>query len=151
MIHMEKQRDTFKKLAHINKKHQDLSTTYVTIKEKDGTIREVTEKREMEKVIMEENRSKYHQTENSSPFMRNPLRNHFGDLGIGPATNQVLEGQYVTPPTESKQTAEYLKVCSLEGKDEIITPLARSKMEFKKSWKKNQRKNIKSTTSLWSL
>ena len=36
----------------------------------------------MEKAIIVENKDKHHQTEISCPFMKEPLKTHFGDLDI---------------------------------------------------------------------
>ena len=73
----------FRKIACINKKHQDLSTTFV-LEETDQGTRKITDKDEMEKVIINANKDKYHQTEDSCPFMKEPLCSDFGYLGIGP-------------------------------------------------------------------
>ena len=47
----------------------------------------------MEKAIIDENRKKYHQIEESCPFINQPLRNHFGDIGVGPCTEAALKGE----------------------------------------------------------
>ena len=44
---------------------------------------------DMEAAIMEENESKYHQTQDT-PFMQAPLLQDFGYLGIGPYADAVI-------------------------------------------------------------
>ena len=131
MINTEENRRAFSKIAHINHKTQDLNTTFVTYTDKHGQVKEVTDKREMEQTIMQENVRKYHQTEATCPFMRDPLRNHFGDYGIGPATEMLINGTYVPPEHETKQTKLFLETCSLKDTPQVSTEMTRTKEEFR--------------------
>ena len=94
----------------------------------------------MEKEIIRENKSKYHQTEDTCPFMQDPLMNHFGEYGQGPATEQLLEGTYITPQGISEQTRDYLELCRLPQGEFFINPLTRSFDYFNHSWKKMREK-----------
>ena len=69
LIAHENQRLMFRKLASIYKKTADLSIKCVTITDEDGS-KIITDKYEMERAIIDENRKKYHQTEKSCPFMK---------------------------------------------------------------------------------
>ena len=67
----------FRKLAMINKKNENVNTTYITVTGENGKEIEINGKTQMETEIINENRKKYHQTELSCLFMKDPLRNHF--------------------------------------------------------------------------
>ena len=135
LLHIENQRDMFRKLAAINKKNNDLSTKCVTISTPEGKI-VLTDKIQMETAIANENRAKYHQTESSCPFMHPPLREHFGDLGIGTKTKEVLEGNYTPPDHLSQHTKDYLELCKIPEGELVYNPMTRSLDYFTRSWKK---------------
>ena len=135
LISTENQRSMFRKLAAINKKNQDLSTKSITIQSEKGPI-EVTDKLQMERAIINANKDKYHQTEASCPFMKPPLKNHFGDLGKGPATSDVLKGHYSPNSLLSAHTKDYIELCRLPQDEPFINPLTCSFSYFTKSWKR---------------
>ena len=135
LISVEAQRAIFRRLAAINKKTADLSTKCVTVTDEKGQ-RVITDKKEMEEAIINENRHKYHQTESSCPFMTEPLKSHFGKLGKGPHTEDVLQGTYIPPDTISDQTKRYIELCRLPQDNLIINPLTRNLDYYCKSWRK---------------
>jgi exonuclease III len=134
LIQREEQRRIFRKLALIFHKNQNLHTTHVTVTDSEGKRTDITEKEKMEKCIINENRDKYHQTENTCPFLQYPMRVHFGEYGEGPASDQVLNGTYTLPPQTTPETKEYIKQCQL--KDIPQTSLPRTFGEYKRSWVK---------------
>jgi hypothetical protein len=71
--------------------------THVTIINDEGMKVDITEKEKMEEFIIDENQYKYHQTEDTCPFLKYPMRTQFGDFGEGPAADLVLNGQYIPP------------------------------------------------------
>ena len=79
----------------------------------------------MEAAIIAENKHKYHQTEDTCPFMKHPLNNHFGNLGVGPLTEDVLEGKYTHPSNISDQTRDYILLCKIPKGELVINPLTR--------------------------
>ena len=64
LLAIESQRATFRKLAAVNQKTQDLSTKFVSVSTPNGA-KIISEKREMEEAIINENKDKYHQTEST--------------------------------------------------------------------------------------
>ena len=46
----------------------------------------------MEQEIINKNKDKYHQTEDTCPFMKDPLLEHFGEMGIGLGDHRNLIG-----------------------------------------------------------
>ena len=135
----EANRQMFRKLARINKKMQDLSTKSVTIQTPTGE-KEITEKKELEEAIINSNRHKYHQTEDTCPFMKEPLVSDFGHLGQGPKTEKVLRGTYQPNPLLSPQTKDFIELCRFPEEEIIINPLNRSLTYFTKSWRKMKEK-----------
>ena len=70
-------------------------------------MKEVTDQVEMERAIIEENKKKFHQVENVCPFLKSPLKEHFGKYGNGPRVNQVLDGTYEIPEGTDKYTQSF--------------------------------------------
>ena len=70
---LEEQRSVFRRLKIVNHKISNLSTSHITIKKEDGTREEISDPNKMDHAFCEENRKKYHQTENTCPFMTEPL------------------------------------------------------------------------------
>ena len=134
LLAIESQRATFRKIAAINQKTQDLSTKFVSVTSSKGT-RIISEKRAMETAIINENKDKYHQTEETCPFMDDPLLTHFGEMGLGEYTELVLKGEYTPPDAESEQTKTFLKLCKVPSDELIINPMTRSLDYFSNSWK----------------
>ena len=135
LIATESQRSLFRKLAYIHQKNRDLSTKFITISTPEGQV-QITEKEEMERAIIAENKDKYHQTESSCPFMKFPLNKHFGEMGKGIKTDKVLEGTYQPSQVLSPQTRDYIELCRFPKEELIINPLTRSLDYFTKSWKR---------------
>ncbi len=63
----------------------------------DGTIQELTTKKEMERACMIENEDRFSQSE-STAFMQPPLLDDFGYLANTTAATQILQGTYTLPP-----------------------------------------------------
>ena len=135
----EEQREMFRRLKYICKTTANLATTFVTITNSEGDKTDITEKEQMEETIINENRKKYHQSEKSCPFLKDPLLEDFGDYGEGYATEEVREGSYVTPEEIDEYTKEFLLVCAKKEDDELAT-FERSAIEYKRSWNKMNEK-----------
>ena len=99
------------------------STTHVSITSKEGIKEDITDKEKMEKAIIEENVKKFHQTENTCPFLKHPLKEQFGYFGEGPAMEQVYQGNYQPLQHLDEYTKEFLEVC----KKDTVTVSQRDK------------------------
>jgi hypothetical protein len=99
----------------------------------NGHSKKLSSKNEIEVVIIEENRHKYHQTENYCPFLQDPLLSDFGMFGKGPGTTQVLNGTYRCHDSIDEYTRDYIKLCKLSS---THIKLDRSAQDFKKGWRK---------------
>ena len=58
----------------------------------------------MEKYIIKENESKFHQTEGRCPLLYGRLYRDLGAMGDGPEVPNVLNGTYTPPPGTSAVT-----------------------------------------------
>ena len=134
LIDIEEKRALFRKLSYINGKSKDLGTSYVTVKNGDGE-REITDRKEMEETITKINRIKYHQTEQTCPFMTSPLYEDFGPLGNGKKSSLVIEGDYVPSPMLAQCTKDFIEACSILPSTPT-TDLPRTLEEYKMSWRK---------------
>ena len=130
LIRTEEQREMNMRLKRAVKKKSSLANTFVTVPNDNGGRKEVTEKVDMEREIINENRRKFHQTELSCPFLVPPLVQHFGAYGNGPKVNEVLEGTYVIPEGIDSYTRDFLKACRMEQEDHN-TDMKRSPAVFK--------------------
>lgn len=118
-----------------------LSTSFVNVKNEDGTITSISKKEDLEQAIIAENIKKYHQCENT-PFFKEPLLSDFGRFGEGPATEQVANGTYQIPPNVDEVTADFIRECKQtdEIKKEGTYPLPRSPQDFQAYWKRMKEK-----------
>jgi hypothetical protein len=74
----------------------------------DGSIEELTTKKEMEQACMIENEGRFSQAEDT-PFMTSPLLKDFRYLANTDAADQVLKGTYKIPPNMNPYTALLFK------------------------------------------
>ena len=135
LIALENQRAMYRKLAAVYNKAKDVSTKSITVSTPQGS-KVITEQKEMEKAIIQENRHKYHQTEDTCPFMKNPLKADFGPLGKGPKTEEALKGLYNNTNSQSVQTEKFIELCRIPQAELVVNPLTRSLDYFCNSWKK---------------
>jgi hypothetical protein len=90
----ESQRSTAKKIKFLRGKLNRYSTTIVTVKAPDGTLTEITDKREMEKAIIDSNKKKFRQSFHT-PFYKYPYNKLFGYNGLTHSAQKVLDGTFV--------------------------------------------------------
>ena len=139
LITLENQRKMYRKLRRITRTVENLGTTFITIPGPENSKIDITEKEAMEEEIIKENRKKYHQTENTCPFLHSPLVDDFGMYGELEAAHKVSNGEYEIPEHIDEYTKDYLKVCSSTNLD-VVTSLTRSPIDYKNSWKKMKEK-----------
>ena len=131
---IEEQRHTYRRLAPLKKTfHENLSTTSVIQTLPTGATIEITDREPMEAAIIKENKKKYHQSETSCPFLKEPLRTAFGAYGETKATDEVLQGEYNIPSSCNDFTTKFLDSCKFSNTQAEIS---RSPNEFKTSWER---------------
>ena len=137
LIRLEQQRQMFRRLKIISGKlGENLSTTAVKVTYADGSTKEISAKKKMEEVIMAENLSKYHQSENTCPFLKEPLKSQFGEFGEGHAMEQVRQGTYLNNHPDP-YVRDFISVCSPKGD---MHHMKRTPSDYKKSWQKMREK-----------
>ena len=137
IIHTEDQKAMFKRLKHISGKlGENLSTTSVIITRPNGTKKQIYKRKQMKKVIREENIKKYHQSEDTCQFLKPQLKREFGEYGEGPETEKLQAGQY-NYMGNPKSVNEFLHICIPNSP---ITTMKRTPTEFRRSWKKMKEK-----------
>jgi ribonuclease HI len=104
----ESQRSTARKIKWIRNKLSHGGTTVVTVQNNDGSSHDITEKHAMEAAIMEANEAKFQQSFHT-PFMQPPLVNELGYQGLGPASKQILSGEYIPHTNINSFTTEYIR------------------------------------------
>ena len=133
------QRDMYRKLKQVTRSASNLGVTFITVIDENGISKDITEKEQMEKAIMEENVHKYHQTEATCPFLKEPLKSEFGQYREKEKTYEVTEGDYEIPEGIDQYTRDFIKVCARKEEDKL-TDMERTPMEFKNSWEKMKEK-----------
>ena len=89
----------------------------------------------MEKYIIKENKSKFHQTEGRCPLLYGQLYRDLGAMGDGPEVPNVLNGTYTPPPGTSAVTVQWLQSLKIEDPHRVDTRIASWK-DFQSGWKK---------------
>jgi hypothetical protein len=73
-----------------------------------GNMVEYSAREDIERACLQENEQRFRQA-NDTPFMRSPLVDEFGYLGIGENSRAVLTGEYIPPPNIDKYAAMLLQ------------------------------------------
>lgn len=135
MKQREHDRMSYRRINYVLGKANACGLTKVQIKE-DGEIIDITEKEEIERVCMEENDPKYHQTENT-PCMQSPLFELLGRYGETEFGQQVLDGTFEAPEGTSQYVIELLNELKMHenAEREKPEPEITSKI-FREGWKK---------------
>ena len=127
----------------MEKKLKGGSTTHVTIIQPDGTLKELTNKTEVESAILSNNRAKYRQCKGGSEFLSEPCLRLFGHYGEGPRVIDVLDNDYPLPSTLSASTVDFINTCK---RDKIIflgvAPIRDRFKAFVSSWKARKEKTV---------
>jgi hypothetical protein len=95
------------KIKFLRGKLNKNSTTTVTAKDSDGSIIEITNKREMEKRIIISNKKKFRQSFRT-PFYNFPYNKLFGYKGLTPSAQKVLDGTFIPPDDASCHIKDFL-------------------------------------------
>ena len=105
--HREAQRDSAQTVRYVLHKMHGGGTSMVIIT-RNGVMVELTSKAEIERALLLENESKYHQTEGYSQLLSGALLEDIGLLGDGPYVRNILNGSYIIPDSANPGTRMYL-------------------------------------------
>ena len=134
IMHREKQRKTARRVKRALKKTVGMGTTKVHVVN-NGVTSEITNKEEMETAILQENHSKFHQTEGWCPLLNGQLARDLGLMGDGPKVPDVLNGTYRCPPGTSVYTKKWLEHMCIENR-EAREKATTSLSNFRAGWKR---------------
>jgi hypothetical protein len=101
-------RRTHRRIRWVFDTQQQGAITFVETNDAGGNRVERATKEEVEQACMDENEQRFRQA-NNTPFMKSPLVEEFGYLGIGEKAREVLEGTYTPPPGTNKYAAMLLE------------------------------------------
>jgi hypothetical protein len=90
-------RHTHWRICWVFDTQQQGAITFVEVQDSEGNWVERATKEEVELACMEENEQRRFRQANDTPFMKSPLVEDFGYLGIGENARAVLEGTYIPP------------------------------------------------------
>jgi hypothetical protein len=140
---IEQQRTVARNIKRMQGKLQRNATTQVCISNEQGR-RTVTSKEDIEDACIEENISRFSQS-NNTPLMQEPLLSLIGYLANTQAAEDILQGTFETPPETDKYTK--LLIAELRMPDNIRTnPMTQNDVtpeDNRRAWSK-QRETISS-------
>ena len=85
-------------------------TTLVTQQQTNGSTLEIIDKIPLEKVIIEENLKKYHQTKGAGPLLNDPLLYiYIGAFGEGLQVEAIMYSTYVLPDNTDQAAKTFLR------------------------------------------
>jgi len=121
------------RMKYTLKKNQQCGTTMIQVEE-NGRAVDITDQHEMERLIIQENESKYHQTESRCPLLQGQLLRDIGLLGDGPEVENILNGTYEYPDDTSEAVRLWLD--NLHTPDRQMTePKGYTLREYRRGWK----------------
>ena len=133
MNQQEQQRKNARRIKATLHRNVRCGTTQIQVRE-GKCLRNITKKSEMGKIIIEENKKKYHQTETTCPLLQGQLLEDTGLLGEGPKADAILNGSYQPPPNTSKAVKLWLKNLYIPDQDKreaVLTTLR----DYRRGWK----------------
>ena len=89
----EQQRSTARKIKFLRGKIRTGSTTLVTVTDSQGNRQDITDQRQLERAILDNNKMKFSQSSHT-PFYLPPLKDEFGFKGLTRAAQAALAGLY---------------------------------------------------------
>ena len=90
-------RDAHRKIKWARGKGTSSGTDRVTVSDHRGRVQEITEKEEIERILMATNKAKFSQA-NETPFNQQPLLDIVGRNGLTTGADEILKGTAVLPP-----------------------------------------------------
>lgn len=90
-------RDAHRKIKWARGKGVSSGTDWVTVLDENGRSREITEKEDIERILMATHKSKFAQA-NDTPFNQQPLKDIIGPRGLTLESDEILRGTFVPPP-----------------------------------------------------
>ena len=146
LIQREKLRKAHRRIRFTIKKLRGGGITKVDLVLADGTISEITTKSEIELACINENQSKYRQTENT-PCMNDPILHDLGYLGLTNAASSIINGNYTCPQNAPPFTEEFFQQFAYNPNTSTAPPNIMTTSAFKQGWKKMKESTSAASTT----
>ena len=134
---IESQRRMYRNIRHMEGKVKGGSTSKITVTSEAGHTVEYTSKKEIEKILIQENEKTDHQTEGGSQLLLPEFIKDVGHYGEGPRINDIMSGEYIPPNQATTSTKDFLATCTREkiAKEMAVPPDIVSRFKYQKtSW-----------------
>ena len=135
LLQRENLRKTHRRIRLTIHKGRSGGITKVDTISDNGTTVELTTKSEIELACINENRSKYRQTENT-PCMNGVLLQDLGFLGLTDSSSSIINGTYICPDDSPPFTNEFIHQFRLINHDIPSPPNIMTTKSFTSGWKK---------------
>ena len=129
----EQQRHITRRTKYTLKRNSRCGTSMIQVKS-GGEIQDITNKKEMEAMIIEENEKKYHQTKQRCPLLTGQLLEDIGLLGDGPRVDNILNGTYKCPEDTPEVVKMWLENIAIPNQDNRTHTL-QSLRSYHNGWK----------------
>ena len=114
----------------------------IEVNNEDGTTKEITARNEIESTCLQENCTKYTQTE-STIYMQDPLRTMLGPTGDTQFCAQILDGTATYPVDTPLHTQEFFhQLKRLDNATSQPMELNITARDFKEGWNKMKEKQL---------
>lgn len=80
----------------------------------------INDKEQMVRAIIQKNIHKYHQTELTGPFLKEPLQETSGDYGETSAPEQVSDGTFNCPVELDNYIKDFIQACARSEEDKRV-------------------------------
>lgn len=141
----ERTRKVFQQIRHMEGKIFSGFTSRVSVVNEDGTTTDYTDRAAIEKLLLDTNELKYHQTEDGgSQLLDQEFIDLFGHYGEGPRVVDVLLGDATLPQSTSQATRDFLTACKIDPTTFTPTPppILERYEKYKKSWNIRKEKTL---------
>lgn len=107
-------RDAHRKIKWARGKGNSSGTDRVTITNADGREQEITDKEEIESILMATNKTKFIQA-NDTPFNQQPLKDIVGPRGLTQESDDILRGNFVPPPGIHQGAMDFITAVKMDA------------------------------------
>ena len=143
----EEVRYSHRQIKYARGKHSSGGTMKLHVKGADGSISEVTDKEEMEDILMQANEEKF-RSASDTPFAIEPLKSIVGPCAMTREAELMLQGQYSCPENIHKGAKDFIaatampsRIISSKPVSSVITP------DQHRTFWKSQRESTQSSPS----
>ena len=129
----ERMRDIFRRVQYAVGKQRLRDITAVEAQNEEGNWEQVTDQKLITKALVQEYKTKYHQTEDTPP-MNQPMVSQIGYLGLGHQTDEILAGRMKRQPGSNRYANMLLT--KLKRLDNQLIHPGITRDEYQEGWAK---------------